>query len=100
MKTLNIKKSKYEQVAEILEQKGHILDDEAFKIFGENKLYNVHEHVRIWRKLKDDRAFFEGKKIVEKTKGHRCHLIRIEGQEHFYKVGKQFWNEVSVDNSS
>lgn len=97
MKIQNIKKTKYEQVAEILDKQGYITDSETVKIFGiEGGLYNVHEHVRIWKKLRADKEFFADKKIVEKRKGHRCHLVRVEGQDSYYKVGKQFYNSIDL----
>lgn len=99
MKIQNIKKTKYEQVAEILDKQGYITDSETFKIYGnESDLYKVREHVRIWKKLQADKQFFADKKIVEKQKGHRCHLVRVEGQDSYYKVGKQFYNSIDLTN--
>lgn len=95
MKVMNVKKGKQEQVFEILDKQGYILDNQTAKIFGGDKLYRVYEHIRIWEKLKQDREFFKDKKIYEKRKGHRCHLVRISS-EHWYKVGKEFFNEVKV----
>lgn len=98
MKIANIKKTKREQVFEILDKQGYILDAQTVKIFGEERLWCVSEHIRIWKKLNADRAFFKDKKVIEKHKGHRCHLVRVEGQEKhkMYKVGKEFFNEVEV----
>lgn len=99
MKILNIKKTKYEQVAEILVREDYISDAQAFKIWGsEEGMYKVLEQMRIWKKLQADRNFFADKKIVEKTKGHRSHLVRIDGQEknQYYKVGKEFYKEVKI----
>lgn len=98
----NYKKGKYEQVAEILEKEGYLSDSNAFKIWGdESGIYKALEHIRIWRKFKQDQNYFADKKIIEKKKGHRCHLVRtsemLDGQ--FYKVGKEFFNSISVDNS-
>ena len=89
-------KTKQQQVFEILDKQGYILDDQSAKIFGEEKLYAVSEHIRIWRKLKSDQAFFADKKITEKKKGYRCHLVHVdnEPENSYYKVGKEFFNSV------
>ena len=97
MKTLPIKKTKFQQIADCLEKDGYLSDTQAVKIYGdESGIYKCLEHVRIWKKLQADRQFFADKKIIEKRKGHRCHLVRVEGQtEHeAYKVGKEFYNEI------
>lgn len=102
MQTLNTKKTKYEQVAEILEREGYLSDTNAFKIWGsEEGTYKSLEHVRIWKKLQTDREFFKNKKILEKTKGYRSHLIRTDdiGEGQFYKAGKEFWNEIELSPS-
>lgn len=98
MKIKDYKKTKFQQVAEILEKQGHITDSQSAKIFGENRLYCVTEHVRKWKRLKSDRDFFKGKKIVEKTKGHRCHLVRLDTEpaNSWYKVGKEFYQELDI----
>jgi hypothetical protein len=102
MKIINYKKSKKEQVFEILDKQGYILDKEVYKIFGEMGLYKIHEYLRIWKKLKADREFFKDKVIVAKEKGHRMHLVKIKHNEQkeldneFYKVGKEFWNEIKL----
>lgn len=97
MKKINIKKTKYEQVVELLERQGYILDEQTAKIFGHDKIYAVSEHKRIWHKLKSDREFFKDKKIYAKQKGHRCHLVKItKDGEFWYKVGKEFFNEVEI----
>ncbi len=90
----NYKKTKQQQVFEILDKQGHILDDETAKIFGNDKIYRVSEYIRIWVRLQADREYFKDKKIVEKSKGHRCHLIKLDGEQHYYKVGKEYWNEI------
>ena len=97
MKTENYKKTKREQVFEILNKQKYIMDRETAKIFGD-KLWRVNEHIRIWKKLREDKQFFADKKIVEKRKGHRCHLVRVEGQEEgsYYKVGKEFFNTIHL----
>ena len=97
MKVTNIKKGKREQVFELLDKQGYILDQDLFKICpDENWLCNAQEHIRAWDKLKKDREFFKDKKIVEKKKGYRSHLVRLEGmkQDSYYKVGKEFYNEI------
>lgn len=100
MKITNYKKSKKEQVFEILDKQGYILDDQSAKIFGNDKIYRVHEYIRIWARLKSDREFFKDKNIIEKKKGYRMHLVRIKHVEQveldseFYKVGNEFYNEV------
>lgn len=96
-----IKKTKHQQVAELLEKEGYISDSQTVKIWGnETGIYRVYEHIRIWKKLQADRNFFANKKIIEKKKGYRSHLVRIEGQEKgsYYKVGKEFFNEVLQAN--
>lgn len=98
MEILNTKKTKYEQVAEILDKQGYILDDQTAKIFGNDRIYCVSEHVRKWKKLQSDRNIFSTKKIVEKKKGYRCHLVRTEDMaiNSYFRVGKEFWNEVVI----
>lgn len=98
MKILNTKLTKRQQVFEILDKKGYILDDQTSKIFGENKLWCVSEHIRIWKKLQTDRNFFKDVKIVEKKKGYRCHLVRTKNMKdgQYYKVGKEFYNEIEL----
>jgi len=96
---MNIKKTKYQQVSEILEKQGYISDTQAVKIWGdESAIYKTSEHIRKWKKLQSDRNFFEGKKIIEKEKSYRCHRVKVEGMAHncFYKVGKEFYNEITI----
>ena len=94
MKILNYKKTKGQQVFEMLDKFGYISDTQTAKIFGESQLYCVSEHMRIWKKLKSEQEFFADKKIIEKKKGYRSHLVRTEGQKEneYYKVGKEFYN--------
>ncbi len=97
MEIKDTKKTKFEQVGEILEKEGYLSDSQAYKIWGnEEGMYKSLEHIRIWRKLQHDRDYFKNDKIVEKKKGHRCHLVRIEGmgKDSYYKVGKEFYNEI------
>jgi len=98
MKIINQKKNIHEQVSEILDKQGYILDDQSAKIFGNDKIYRVHEHVRIWQRLQKDKEYFKGKTIVEKTKGHRCHLVRTNdmSENSYVKVGKGFWNSIDL----
>lgn len=98
-KYLNTKKTKYERVAEILDKDGYLSDTKACKIWGnEEGVYKCLEHIRIWKKLQSDREYFKNVKIIEKKKGHRCHLIKIEGlgENSYYKVGKEFYKECIV----
>jgi ribosomal protein S8 len=97
MKVLNLKKTKYEQVAEILDKEGYLSDTNAFKIWGsEEGIYKQSEHVRIWRKLQQDRNSFSDRKVVELKKGHRSHLVRFEGmgENQYYKIGKEYFKEL------
>ena len=96
-KLLNVKKGKRELVFDILNKQGYILDKQTCEIFGESGLWKVGEHVRIWKKLKEDTSFFEGKKVLEKRKGYRCHLIRTDGMEEgkWYRVGKEYYNSIA-----
>jgi len=89
-------KTKTSQIYDILDRQGYILDNQAVKIFGEKKLYNVGEYVRRWKRLQADRAFFEGKKIVEKKAMTRKHLVRLDGDQHYYQVGKEFFEEIKI----
>lgn len=100
---LNIKNSKKNQVFEILEKQGYILDNQSAKIFGEEGLYKVHDYVRMYRRLEKDKQFFAGKNIVEIRKGHRCHLARTDDMKEgtYYKVGKDFYcSETPQRNNS
>lgn len=94
---MNYKKSKQELVFEILESQGYILDDDSAKIFGADKIYKVHEYIRIWTKRKSDRDFFSDKKIYAKQKGYRSHLVQISKEDNLWcKVGKEFFNEIKI----
>lgn len=97
MKIIKRNKTKKERIFKILKEQGWISDKQSAEILGEN-CYNVYEYKRMWVKLNSDREFFEGKKIIEKKKGYRCHMVRIAGMEEgeYYKVGKEFFNELSV----
>lgn len=89
--------TKYEQVAEILDKQGYILDQQSFKIFGENWT-GSSEYVRKWKRLQADKNFFKDKEIIEKKKGNRCYMIRTtDGEVNcYYKVGKEFY--VTLNN--
>jgi len=95
-------KNKKQKVFEILNTQGYILDKQSAKIFGEAGLYKIYEYIRMWNRLNKDREYFKDKKIVEKKKSYRCHMVRIEGQEDncFFKVGKDFFDEVIVPNQT
>lgn len=96
-KILNITKGKFQKVYELLDKQGYITDQQACEIWGdEDGVYKVEEHKRIWRKLNADRDFFKDKKIVEKKKGYRCHLVRLENMDSWYKVGKEFFSEIVI----
>jgi hypothetical protein len=101
MEIKRTKKTKQQQVFEILDKEGYIYDAQTAKIFGEAKLYSVSEHIRIWKRLKSDQEFFANKKITEKKKGHRCHLVHVDGEpkNSYYRVGKEFFNLVVVSQS-
>lgn len=101
MKIENITKTKYQQIAEILDKDGYISDSQLFKIWGdETGMYKSQEHIRRYKKLQADRNFFADKKIIEKKKGYRCHLVHIDGEpkNSYYKVGKQFYDSVLLAN--
>lgn len=96
-KILPINKTKFQQVCEVLDREGYLSDTEAVKIWGnEEGIYKSLEHVRIWKKLNADRDFFADKKIIEKKKGYRTHLVRTADQpkDQYYKVGKEFYNSL------
>ena len=89
--------TKREKIFKILDSRGFILDQESADIYGdESGVYKVSEHIRIWRKLRADQDFFKGKKIIAKTKGHRCHMVRLhdEPENSWYKVGKEFYDSI------
>ena len=92
MKIEYYKKTKQQQVFELMDKQGYLLDPQTIKIFGLEKMSNVSEHIRIWKKLKADKEFFAGKNIIEKRKGRRCHLVRLD--KVYYKVGKEFYNSI------
>jgi hypothetical protein len=99
MNLLNIKKTKYEQITEIMDKDGYVSDTQLAKIWGnETGIYKASEHIRKYKKLKRDREFFSDKNIIEKKKGHRSHLVRTDdiGDNQFYKVGKEFFNEIKL----
>lgn len=96
MELKSIKKSKYQQVSEVLDEQGYITDQETVKIWGdETGVYKVSEHVRKWKALNSARKYFKNDKIVKKEKGHRCHIITLE-TGFSYKVPKEFWEEVLI----
>lgn len=99
MKIQNYKKGKQQKVFEILDIQGYILDDQSAKIFGNDGLYKVYEHIRIWKKLQSDREFFKDKKILSVKKGYRSHLAEIT-PERYYKIGKEFYNECLANLTS
>ena len=93
------KKTKREQIFEILDKQGYILDPQVFDIYrDESGLWKSREHARIWRKLRADQNFFKGKKIIAKMKGHRCHMVHVdpEPENSWYKVGKEFYNSLDI----
>lgn len=95
---INYVKTKREKIFELLDQCGYISDSQAVKIYGnEDGIYKINEHIRIWKKLRSDENFFSDKKIIEKKKGYRSHLVRIQGQQEgqYYKVGKEFFNLIT-----
>lgn len=99
MKVKNYKKTKREQVFEILDSTGgNITDTQTAKIFGEEKLYCISEHKRIWKRLNSDRNFFSDKEIVNKHKAHRKHLVQVKDTDYWYAVCKEYFNE--IDNLS
>ena len=53
------KKTKREQVYEILDSQGYILDNQTAKIFGENWT-TVAEYTRAWKRLHADKALKNG----------------------------------------
>lgn len=93
----NIRKSKKDQVFEILDEQGYILDDQSVKIFGNEGLYKVYEYIRMWNALQSSEEFFKDKKILSVRKGHRCHLVEVE-PEKFYKCSKQFYDLMTKKN--
>ena len=96
MKIKQYKATKKQQVFDILDKQGYILDDQSAKIFGVAKMYNVGEYVRQWKRLQADRKFFKGKKIVEKKATRWKHLVRLDGQENYYYVGRNFFDEINL----
>ena len=92
-------KTKREQIFEILNKQGYILDQETVNIYGnESGIWKVREHTRIWRKLRADQDFFKGKKIIAKMRGHRCHMVHVdpEPENSWYKVGKEFYDSINL----
>lgn len=98
MKITNYKQSKKEKVFEILDKQGYILDDQKAKIFGNSNIYKIYDYERIWKKLTSDRDYFKDLLIIEKKKGHRCHLVRTKDMNEgsYLKVGKEFYNEITI----
>lgn len=89
-------KTKRQQVFEILDKKGFILDDEAVKILGNENLCNISEYVRMWKAYTRDVEYFENKEIVEKHKSYRKHLVRLKGCDSWLAVSKQFFDTVKL----
>ena len=99
MERPNTKKTKYQQIAEIIEKEGYLSDSQAFKIYGdESGIYKSLEYLRKWKRLQSDKAFFGDKKIIAKRKGYRSHLIQIKGMKEgaWYKVGKEFYDTIKL----
>lgn len=92
-----MKKDKRQQIFKILDEQGYILDNQTVDIFGdESGCYKALKYVRMWRRLNHDTEFFQGKKIVEKYKACRKHLVRLQDQEHWYQVGKEFYETITL----
>ena len=93
--------TKRQQIFDILNRDGYISDTQTVKIFGdESGICKIGEYVRQWRALQRDKAYFEGKKIVEKTRIGRWHAVRTDGffeginYIRYQKVSKQFYDSI------
>lgn len=92
-----MKKTKKQLIFEILDKQGYILDHQTVDIFGdESGVWKVCEYVRMWKRLQSDTDFFKDKKIIEKVKSGRHHLVRTDPKAGFYKVGKEFYETIKV----
>lgn len=86
------RKTKRQQVFDILDRQGIITDRQARQIGI--KTYNIYDYTMMWKRLRYDEEFFKDKKIVEKKHTHRNFLVRTKGQEHYFKVGSLFYNSI------
>lgn len=66
MKIEKIRKTKQQQVYEILDRDGVICDADTAKIFGHERLWCVSEHIRKWNALRRDESFFPTKRLLKK----------------------------------
>ena len=91
--------TKRQQIFDILDKQGYILDGQTVKIFGdESGIWKIGEYVRQWRVFKRDKDFFEGKKIIEKTKFMRNYGVRTDDmpERRYHRVSKQFYDSVTL----
>lgn len=62
-------KTKRQQIFEILDQQGYILDDQTASILGNDKIHNVYTHIASHKRLHRDIDFCKDKNIREIRKG-------------------------------
>lgn len=80
---------------EALEKEDYLSDTMVAKIWGsEPNWTTAEEYKRQWRKLQNDRNFFEDKKIVSVSKHRRMHLAELDNGE-TYKIGEDFYKEIN-----
>jgi len=97
VKIINKNKTKKQKIFEVLDKQGYILDEQTVDIFGdESGVWKVWEYVRMWKRLNQDKNFFKAFVVIEKSRGHRSHLVRVQGQESWYKVGKEFYETITL----
>jgi hypothetical protein len=86
------------KIWKILDEKGRILDSEAFKISKSLSQVEVYKHM--WKRLKYFREFFKDKKIVSINKISQGYYAECD-DGFTYKINKDYCEELKnpVHNS-
>lgn len=86
-----------QKIFEKLEKDGYCTDSDLAKIYGkEPNYYTAEQYKKAWLKLKFDRERFGDEEIIKKSHHNRGYYIQLKGMDKyaFYKVSKDFYNEV------
>lgn len=89
------RKTKRQQIFDILDKQGTITDRQAKKVLGAS-YYNSYDYEMMWRRLRADEKFFKGKKIIKKVHENRKFLIKIKGENYYFRVGRLFFEKIDI----